>query len=96
MKRQLNRSEFFAKANRLAADLIRHDKRFETRHMTRSQALSEAFNRTRSMYQVVSRLSTRELVYRERERQENERPEFDQVSEFYSHPVWNAGNWTGD
>lgn len=94
--RQITNSELFTKANKLASDLIRHDKRFETRRMTRSQALSEAFKRIRSMYAVVTQFDTRELVNRERERQENERPEFDRVQEFYSHQVWNAGNWTGD
>lgn len=96
MKRQITRSELFTKANKLAADLIRNDKRFETRRMTRSQALSEAFKRIRGMYEVVCRLDVKELVYRERERQENERPEFQQVQEFYSHPVWNRGGRVGD
>lgn len=95
MKRELNKSEYFTKANKLAADLIRHDKRLETRRMTRSQALSEAFKRIRAMYAVVDRFSTTELVWRERERQENERPEFDRVTEFYPHRAeW--GGWTGD
>lgn len=96
MKRQLTISELFKKSNRLAADLIRHDKRFETRRMTRSQALSEAFNRIRSMYDVVCQLDPKELVYRERERQENKRPEFERVQEFYSHATWNERLQIGD
>lgn len=95
MKRELSKSEFFTKANRLSADLIRHDKRFETRRLTRSQALSEAFTRIRATYAIVDRFSVQELIYRERERQENERPEFDRVTEFYSSRAqW--GGWTGD
>lgn len=96
MKRQLNRSEFFTKANKLAANIIRHDKTFATRSMTRSEALRTAFLRIRSMYQVVTRLDVYELLSRERARQENERPEFERVQDFYSYPVWNAGAYTGD
>lgn len=96
MKRQLTLSEFLTKANKLAADLIRHDKTFATRRLTRSQALSTAFLRIRAMYDVVTRLDVSEILWRERERQENERPEFERVQEFYSHPVWNAGAYVGD
>lgn len=95
MKRELSKSEYFTKANKLAADLIRHDKQFETRRLTRSQALREAHSRIRAMYAVVDRFSTTELVYRERERVELERPEYDRVTEFYSRRAqW--GGWTGD
>lgn len=92
MKRQLTLSEYCTKANKLASDLIRHDKRFETRRLTRSQALSTSFLRIRAMYNVVTRLDVSELVWRERERQENERPEWDRVQEFYS----NRGAYVGD
>jgi hypothetical protein len=96
MKRQLNTSELFTKANKLAADLIRHDKTFATRRLTRSHALSTAFKRIRGMYDVVSQLDTKELVWREKERQENERPEWDRVQEFYTRPAWNQGAYTVD
>lgn len=95
MKRELSKSEYFTKSNKLAADLIRHDKRFETRRLTRSQALREAHRRIRAIYSVVDVFSIQELVYREREREEMERPEYDRVAEFYSRRAqW--GGWTGD
>ncbi len=96
MKRQINNSELFTKANRLAADLIRHDKRSAKRRLTRSQALSTAFKRIRGIYNVVSQLDPAELVYREKERQESERPEWDRVQEFYTRPAWNQGAYTVD
>jgi hypothetical protein len=96
MKRELNHSEFFIKANKLAGDIIRHDKRFTKRLFTRSRAMSEAFKRIRHIYYIVNQLSKGELDSRERERQENERPEFERVMKFYSRSIWNSGNWTGD
>ena len=107
MKRQRTHSELFAEANKVAADIIRRDKRpsrfkidpvtrtkvYEpkVRKYTRAQALSFAFKELYKVYDVVVRLDPKEIVKRE-----SERLEYDRVMKFYSNEVWNAGNWTGD
>lgn len=106
--REITYSEMLTMANRRAADLIAADKRPATyrynpvtrknephtlkpRTITRSQALSRAFREMYARYQVVTTTSAQEQLRREASRRE-----WEEVTNFYSHPVWNRGGRTND
>lgn len=106
--REITHSELFTLANRRAADLIAADKRpatyrynpitrkneprtFKARTLTRSEALSLAFMEMYARYTVVTTTSAQEQVRREASRRE-----WEEVTNFQSHPVWNRGGRTND
>lgn len=106
--REITHSELFTLANRRAADLIAADKRpatyrynpetrrneprtFKPRTMTRSEALRQAFREMYARYQVLKTTSAQEQLCRQ-----SARREWAEITNFYSHPVWNRGWWTND
>lgn len=108
MTSELTHSELFTLANRRAADLIAADKRpatyrynpvtrrneprtFKPRTLTRAEALRQAFREMYARYTVVTTTSAQEQVRREASRRE-----WEEVTNFQSHPVWNRGGRTND
>lgn len=105
--REITHSELFTIANRRAADLIAADKRptrftidpvtrakvYEPkqRTITRSEALRQAFREMYARYQVVTTTSAQEQLCRQTARRE-----WEEITNFQSHPVWNRGGYTGD
>ena len=108
MKREINKSELFEKANRRAAELIAYDKRpatFRYNPVTRKNeprtfkprtiTRSEALRQAfREMYARYNVVVT--VSAQEQLQRQTARQEWADVQNFCSHSVWNRGGRTND
>lgn len=108
MKREINKSELFEKANRRASDLIAHDKRpatFRYSPVTRKNEPRTFKPRTitraqalsqafREMYEKYSVVVT--VSAQEQLQREAARRDWEAIANFQSHSVWNRGGRTND
>ena len=108
MKREINKSELFEKANRRAAELIAYDKRpatFRYNPVTRKNEARtfkpRTITRSEALKQAFREMYARYTVVitvsaQEQLQRETSRREMDDVANFYSHSVWNRGGRTND